>query len=253
MPEPALKTIGRGLRLLDHFAEQPWEHTLSTLSRELGLSKAVLQRLLTALHAHGYVVQDPITRRYRLGASALRLGTLRPRLEDLRPLALEAMKGLAERTGLSCFLTAPFDDEAVCVGKVEPNVLIRVSYNVGRRHPYHAGAPGKALLAFLPAERRETLLSAELERYTDHTIISRESLLAELARIRDDGFAISHEELAVGVSGAAAVVLDPLGEPLASVSLAGPTRDVDDAQLRARGRELVDVATQLSARLGRAT
>jgi len=253
MLEPALRTVERALSVLDHFAEQPGEHALSTLARELRLNKAVLHRLLTTLGSHGYVVQDPVTRRYRLGAGALRLGNQRPRLEDLRPFALEAMEELAKRTGLSCFLTAPFDDEAVCVEKVEANVLVRVSYNVGRRHPYHAGAPGKALLAFLPAERREKVLSAELERYTDRTIISRGSLLAELARIRDDGYAISHEELALGVSGVAAVVLDPLGEPLASISLAGPTRDIDDARLRAQGRELVDVASHLSARLGRAS
>ena len=252
MGENGLKTVERALCVLDRFAEQPGDHALSTLARDLQLNKAVLHRLLTTLNSRGYVVQDPVSRRYRLGASALRLGNQRPRLESLRPLALEAMEELAQKTGLSCFLTAPLDDEAVCVEKVEANVLVRVSYNVGRRHPYHAGAPGKALLAFLPTERRERVLNAALERYTDHTIISRASLLAELARIRDNRYAISHEELALEVSGVAAVILDPLGEPLASISLAGPARSIDDAQLHARGRELVDVASQLSTRLGRA-
>lgn len=69
---------------------------------------------------------------------------------------------------------------------------------MGRRLPAHAGALGKAL----PAERSDELLpEGELERLTPNTRTDRADLAADLAAIRERGYAVDREEGMTGIAG----------------------------------------------------
>jgi DNA-binding IclR family transcriptional regulator len=251
-PEPALRTVDRALALLSHLGERPGAHALSELAADLGMNKAVLHRLLKTMEARGYVVQDARRRRYGLGPAARRLAQSGDSGE-VRTLARETMHELARSTNLSTFLTVPLANDAVCVERAESSAMIRVSYEVGRRHPYHAGAPGKALLAHLDeAHRDDVLRRRPLTRFTRATTVSVTALRRELDTIRKRGYAVSVDELEAGISGVAAVILDAADRPLAALSVAAPTGALGPRALAGVGERLVAAAHEVSRRLGRA-
>jgi IclR family pca regulon transcriptional regulator len=80
---------------------------------------------------------------------------------------------------------------------------------------------GKVLLAHLPRDERDALLGhIELRRRGPNTLTARRALVAELDRIRAQGFAINNEELAFGLRSIAAPVFSQAGEVAAAINLA---------------------------------
>jgi DNA-binding IclR family transcriptional regulator len=245
--EASLQTVGRALQLLAFFGDRPGPHALTAIAAELDWNKAVCHRLLRTLAARGFVVQETPTRAYSLGPAALRLGQRGSRI-DLRSLAKPVMQELALSNHLSSFLTIPLENETVCVERAETDAVLRVSYDRGRRHPYHAGAPGKVLLAHLDAARQVSILDSELARFTPRTIVARRRLGEELSRIRSRGFAISHGEMYQGVSGVAAIITDSGGQPLGALSLAGPTGMLSTRAWTQHGARLLRSAEAIAKR-----
>src|SRR4051794_29644357 len=91
------QAVDRALGVLSTFLEDE-ELTLSEIARRRGLTVSTAHRLLQALVRAGYVDQDDLTERYRLGRTAAVLGQAaarRFRLDVAQPL----LDGLAERTG----------------------------------------------------------------------------------------------------------------------------------------------------------
>jgi IclR family acetate operon transcriptional repressor len=106
------------------------------------------------------------------------------------------------------------------------------------------------MLAALPEEELAAALPAALHRYTEHTLTTRESLVAELAASRTRGFAIDDEEHAIGLRCVAAAIYDELGRPWAALSLAGPTSRFTRARIDALGALVRDTAHEVSLALG---
>jgi IclR family acetate operon transcriptional repressor len=251
-PEPALRTVDRALALISYLADQPGHQSLGTIALALGMNKAVVHRLLKTLGSHQYVVQDPATRAYALGPEAKRLGGREPDTLDVRVIARTTMRAIADATGFSAFLTVPLADDAICIERAEATALLRISYEAGRRHPYHAGAPGKVLLAHLdPQRRREILGRIPLQRYTKATTISPKKLHAEIDEIRMLGYACSNGELELGVGGIAAAIVDPHERPLAAISIAAPSAALTDRAIREIGGRLVRAAADIGRSFGR--
>jgi DNA-binding IclR family transcriptional regulator len=98
--------------------------------------------------------------------------------------------------------------------------------------PLHAGASQKALLAYLPAEDIDRVVSAPLARLCRATITDPKELRADLGRIRRRGWASSFEETNVGVWGLAVALLDGHGSVIGAVGLAGPSARMSRARTR---------------------
>lgn len=218
----SLQTVERTLRLLDALASRPnHEWSLTELARELGVHKATVLRMLSTLEQHGYLVREGEPPRYRLGPSAFALGgAAQPRV---REVAYPALRRLSHETGETSLLHVLAGTETVCVEKVESPQPIRVTFDIGRRGPLHAGSSGKSLLAFLNAVELERLLPRlDLRRYTDRTITDPADLREELERVRRRGYAVSCGELDPGVYSVGAPIRNALGRLEAGVTIVGP-------------------------------
>ncbi len=96
--------------------------------------------------------------------------------------------------------------------------------NAGTRAVAYRTALGKAMLAHLSAERRNAVIeSLVFQAFTPKTITSPEWFRAELEKIRKRGYAIDDEESVLGVRCLAAPVLNAEQEPIAALSISGPT------------------------------
>ncbi len=223
---------------------------VSEIGRQLGLSKAVVHRILTTLVSRHLVNLDENTRRYVLGPASLALGRAFLDRVDVRQLAREPLRRLSERTNETSVLSIRVRHTRVYLDQVTPARDVRMQVLVGESFPLHAGSPSKAFLAFMDDTDRDNYLnSGPLSALTDHTVVDASHLRDELRIIRERGYAVSFGERQAGAASVAAPVLDHDSQPIAVISVCGPVE-------RIRGRvddlsePLLAETTLLSARLG---
>jgi len=247
-----INALARGLKILELFSLETPSLTLTEIIQTLKLSKSTAFRVVSTLEAHGYIERDPSSYRYRPSVKVLQLGftainslglcqTARPYLERL---ALE----VCETVSL-CVLD---DMHTIYVDRVRNHAIVGVILNVGSRLSAHCTALGKVLLADLPPEELSSRLArTKLEPYTSRSIVNRESLLGELASIRQRGYAVDDEELAVGLRAVAAPIRDASKKAIAAINISGAIMTINleriDHELRSA---VMKTAEQISSLLG---
>jgi IclR family acetate operon transcriptional repressor len=214
------QTLLRALDILDAFAEEGASLSLADLGRRAGLTAPTTHRLVKALVSRGFLVTDT-SRRYSLGPAVMRLASVvMHRTDDLAALSMPTLERLRELTGETASLHCLLGNERICVAELVSPEPIRMQSDVGRTYPIHAGAAGKAILAWQPEVLDRPGL--RLAQVTPATITDAAKLRRELERIRQRGYAESESEV---VPGAASLAVPVLGGPtgvLAAVNVAGP-------------------------------
>ena len=199
----SVQAIERGCRILDHLSRGKQSYSIQDLSLDLHLPKPTIHRILSTLRHFGFVVQDEISKQYRLGFRLVELGQTVLDQIDLRKAAEPFLNELASLVQETVHLVILDQVEIVYLDKVEkvsdPKSLRMVS-RIGRRNPAHACAVGKVLLAFLPdSERDEIITQKGLPRKTRNTIVHSGKLKEHLADVRAQGYAVDDEENEEGI------------------------------------------------------
>ena len=123
--------------------------------------------------------------------------------------------------------------------------------NLGSRSPVHASGVGKAILAHTADKDLTAILEKRgLTRFTDATIDTPADLRAELARIRELGYALDDEEHAIGLRCVAAPIFDENAKAICAISLSGPTARIGDDRLGELGWAVRQTAEQITRALG---
>lgn len=246
-----IAAVERAVDVLNLFAESG-EPTLGVteIAQELGLSKAVVFRILSSFRAKGFIEIDDRTRRYALGPKVLLLGLSQLDRLDFRQMARDAMEELSRATNETATLSVRMGDQRVYIDQVTPPRDVKMVVQLGRPVPLHAGASSKALLAFLPqAEQDAYLSSGKLDKLTPRTVTAERTLRKELKEIRARGFAVSFGERLEGAGSVAAPLLGHEGLPLAVISVSGPVERFKPHAGDA-ARLLLDETGRLSRLLG---
>lgn len=218
------QAVQKAMHLLSCFTE-PGATTLGVaeLSRRTGWAESSVSRLLSALEDSGFVEQEPATGRYLPGLRLVALATVALAARPLHAVCHPHLEKLAAASGETADLCVLEGDTALVIDEVVGTHAIKASGWIGTRHLLHAAAAGKVLLAALPAERRAALLSHEPRALTPHTVTDRARLLDQVEHIRAVGYALSVEEVEVGLTAIAAPVVDHAGAVVAALALAGPS------------------------------
>lgn len=239
---PLVQSLTRTFDLLEMMADAGGEAGLSELADASGLPLPTIHRLMRTLVARGYARQEA-SRRYALGPKLIRLGDSAGRLlgQWARPYLAE----LVELTGETANLALREGDDAVYVAQVPSRHAMRMFTEVGRRVPLHTSGVGNAILAQLPSDDVDTILSrADLVARTPKTITDPAMLHRQLDMIRTTGYATDDGEYEVGVSCVAVPLAGTLA--LAALSVSGPAARLT-AQTRPRIAPLMrDVAQRLT-------
>jgi IclR family transcriptional regulator, KDG regulon repressor len=242
------QTLERGLTILDLVAERP--RRISEVAEALDVHHSTALRLLHSLRRYGLVQEQP-DHRYRLGAAVFRLGHRARSTLDLKSMAKPLLMDLHRETGQTVHLAALQDSDVVYVEKVESRQATRVRSRVGAVAPLHSSAVSKVILAFVPEDKRRSLIeSASMTQRTPNTITTTAGLEAELAASHSRGFALDDEENEAGIRCIAAPVFGCVDRVEASISITAPTSQVDDVTLRGYLPALRDVAENMSLQMG---
>lgn len=232
------------------FTDAPSMLGVTRIARELGLSKAVVHRILRTLVVSQLLAFEPASREYRLGPAAAALGARALRDCDLRKAAIDLLHELRDATSETATLTALVLPGRVYLDQVPGVHEIKMTVELGRRFPLHAGSSGKCMFAFLPDQARERLLARPLEALTPHTVTDPGALRAELAEIRERRYAWSGGERQADAGSVAAPVLNVSGDVVGAISVCGPRYRVGEDFARGIAPGLVAAAQRISRRLG---
>jgi IclR family KDG regulon transcriptional repressor len=250
--QPAVRIVDKTLRILLLFGEQQAEWGLGALAREVDIPKTTVYRILRVLQMHGFLVQDPDTRRFRLGLAALELGRRAYEGLELTQVARPIMTQIASRCDETVLLQVIDADRrrVVCIERVHQRSGLQLILEVGAMAPLHAGCSSKVLLAFLPEETIESVIAQGLPAVTPRTITDADTLRRELAEIRSRGYAVSFEETDIGVAGISVPVRDITNRVVASLSISGPLARINEGNIDKHVEAALDGAQQISALLG---
>ncbi len=222
-----VQSIERAFAVLELVATNGGSMALSTLARGAALPPATLHRLAATLVDLGYLRQEA-SRRYALGP---RLALLADRSwARLSSTALPHLSHLVDETGETANLAMLDGDHVTYVAQAPGRHSMRMFTEVGRRVNPHCTAVGKAMLATSSDDEVRALLARTgLPRQTPHTLTDPEEFLAELARVRRQGYALDEGEQEVGVRCVAVVV--PGSTLRLALSVSGPAPRMTDELL----------------------
>jgi IclR family transcriptional regulator, acetate operon repressor len=213
--------LGKGLRLLVALGDHPDGTGVSQLAKDAEVPVSTAHRLLAGMIPLGFVSFDRERRRYSLGLRTFELGQRVASARRLSDVALPTMRKVTRATGETSLLAVLSGNEVLYLERAEGKHLAQIWGAPGVRGSPHFTSLGKCLLAFLPEEEREHILSRlSLEPLTPHTITDVHELRKVLARVRERGYATNDEEHEEGVRAVGVPVIDRRGRPAAALSIA---------------------------------
>ena len=247
-PQPAgTALLGKAIDVLEAISDRGGAADHAALSRDCGLSRPTLYRILQALSARGLV--RAVDGEFALGYGLLDMATQVWASSDLTTVAAGELKRLRDITGETAYLAVMEGGGVLSIGRFQGAHSQRSAAALGSVKPLHCTSQGKALLAHLPPAQRDRLLAAPLVARTERTITDPILLNVELAKTRARGFALDDEEIVMGTRCVGAPVLDARGMPIAAISVAGPSFRVTLPRTEYLGQEVQDAARQIAARL----
>ncbi|RYL96781.1 IclR family transcriptional regulator [Sporolactobacillus sp. THM7-7] len=217
-----LKTLDNSLELLKYFTKQHPAWGVRELAKEINMSHSIVYRILSTFENHGFMIQDPVTKKYELGIRFLEYGHIVQEKMHLPDLIYPIMKRLSEKTEESVFLTWIDGFEGVTTVIAESTQRIKFAVSLGTRTPLYVGASCKAILAYLPKETQKKIIDTGLRAFTKNTILNAEELLADLDEIREKGWSYTVGEYSDSVFGLGVPLFNHEQEIIASLTIAGP-------------------------------
>ncbi|HEV7718470.1 MAG TPA: IclR family transcriptional regulator C-terminal domain-containing protein [Arsenicitalea sp.] len=234
--EGGVQSIMRGLAILNRLAECDDGLTLTELARSVALPPSTAHRILTTLQRQRFVRFEPTTMSWHVGVQAFVVGSAFARSRDMVPLAVPHLRRLVTRTGETANFFMLDGEQVICMAQIQSQQMVRAISRPGGGVEMHRSAAGKAILAHMAEEEVAGIVERHgLQRYTEHTIITAEALLLDLAEIRQRGFAIDNEEFSLGLRCIAAPIFDETGAVHAAVSLAGPASRITESRIDVLG------------------
>jgi DNA-binding IclR family transcriptional regulator len=212
------------LTLLEAFDQNPRDPiSLEKITRSVGMAKTTVHRILYSLKKLGYLDQHE-NGDYSLSYKFYQIGRNALPHRHLTALAKPLLDKLVIRTGESAHVGVLENGLVLYVAATPSQHAYRCSAEVGEFSYAHSTALGKCILAFLePAELGSVISLRGLPKLTSLTICDETQLALELAKIRNQGYAINNNENIEGVTCIAAPILGNTGKPVAGLSISGPS------------------------------
>ena len=220
---PPLQTADRVLQVLLAFSHDREEWGVTDLAAEYGWDKSVAQRLLASLAHRGFLVSDPVTRRYRLGPAVWHMSTAWERHGGMAGLVRPTLRELAAASGVTALFAVPDGAHLRCVDSASGSSGPLRAYRLADElYPGHAGATSRAYFGMLaPGTRAALLYGRPMARFSELTVTDPAELEKLMSRVPAEGHAYSEGEYDPATA-ALAVPVVVRTQPVGSLTLVGP-------------------------------
>jgi DNA-binding IclR family transcriptional regulator len=239
--------LTRGLQTLDRLREQP--STISELARVLGVNRSTVHRLVQELEVAGYIERDSSSRRFLVASDKLATPSVHPGATggtdggvggDWAEASYQALRELRDLVGESTMFAVPARDRMLYIAFFSTDHPIGVQEAIGSARPMHASAVGKAYLSALPLPILDIVLGRlDYSSGTDNAAKGPFQLRDMLDEVREQGYAIDHDETFVGLSCVATSVIVNGSTLVGAAGITGLTHRFGPDQARYFGALLV--------------
>ncbi|MBB5627138.1 IclR family transcriptional regulator [Sphaerisporangium krabiense] len=239
------KSSDRLIAIVESFVDAP-RQSLSEVSAACGIDPSTATRYLRRLVEHGWLERDEQTRAYTLGVRLITVGQAARTARPLRARVLPHMRELLARFDETVNLALHEGGEIVIIEALESGRSIRRGASVGDRDDWFVSSLGKCVLAHLPERAVEHLMRTRPPvRRTRFTRTEPHDVLADLAAVRERGYALDDEESEIGLKCVGVPIRDDRGQYSHALSVSGPTARIDE-----RLDELIAALTEVAHRVG---
>ncbi len=243
-----IRAVDRALGVLDLFIEKGDSLTLKEISEYSNQPMPTVLRLLRTLQNRGYVYVDEDTKKYSLGYHIYMLGIHVKQIEEIHRLCIPFMEKLMNKIGLVCHVAILNGDKVIIIEKLFPENKPRyeLQSRVGLTVPVHCTSVGKVLISEMSDDRIKSLYADKLDRFTDNTITDIDELITVIHRVRQQGFASTHNEHESFVRCVAYPVFNSQQKIVCAISVTGIDRELEGDQLDLCHKLLRSTARELS-------
>lgn len=238
----------KALNILLAFTPDNNEMGTTEISVKLGMHKSTVSRLLKLLVNTNFLQQNPLTKKYLLGSSALRIGHATTRSIDSRLLTVAhpLLAELSQKLGESIALEMLSGTNVVLALHVEGPSHIRFNFQQGEQVPINVAAGAKVILAQSDPKFVEICLEQEFEKFNENTIISKAAYRKQLREIKKSGVAYDRGERYPNTHAMATPIYDMEGNCKAAVVIAGPAHRLTESFLESAIIPLQETSEKIS-------
>ncbi|MCD8874085.1 IclR family transcriptional regulator [Mammaliicoccus sciuri] len=197
--------------------------SIRSLGEDLGITKSTLHRILKTLEIRGLVRKDSSTEKYTLGYKILELSTHLSLQNDLRNIALEHMKKLADATNETVQLAVIDHENILVIETVEGYGQLRVYAKAGEKYPITYGNFGKV---FLSKENDLDNISKWIEKYplqqyASKSIMDQKEYIKHIKEVKENKISIGIDDPIEGAISIAVPIENKWGDIIAVLAIAG--------------------------------
>lgn len=255
MPEMdnTIQSVERAFTILELLCQKN-ELGISELSREIGLGKSTIHRMISTLCSK-QLVEKTSSGKYRLTFKLFEMGNALINRLGIREEARALLEKMAKTSGETVSLAILDNNEVMYIDRIESTEPLRMGLSIGKHVPAFCTSLGKVMLAYLPEYEREAVLhsktfSAKYRQLTPKTIYPAKELHEHLRIVAEKGYALDDEEYISGLRCVAAPVFSHEKKVVAAVSIAGPAVRMTHERIAQCIPLVVKTAQELSERLG---
>jgi len=242
--------LKKALRILELVQASGSGLNANEIAQKADISRSTAYRLLSHLEREAYVART-VRGVYKIGMKLVRLASRADSQSALQEAARPVLGKLLEAAGETVNLAVLDGDQVLYIDVIESVHDFRLVSKIGMRRPIYSTALGKALAAFLrPRERQDIVAFMSFQPLTLHTITGRAAFETELEKVRCQGYAVDNEETVPGARCVGAPILNSREEPVAALSIAGPTTRVSEDKIASLAGAVKRAAVQISNYLG---
>lgn len=245
------QSISRALDIIESLSKKKEGYGVTELSNIVGLHKSTTYRILISLQDRGYVRKNSDSGKYHLTMRIVQLSSAFLDQVQLRTESHPYLKALAMETKQTVHLGILQGIDITYVEKVMAYNNIRTYAQIGMSIPAYRTGMGKALIAALPPNQREELISRiEFKPLLPNTLTDPDKFRKALTQVSENGYAIDDIENEAGIRCIASVVRDYTGKAIAAVSISGSAEDFEGDALALKIDLLKNTTSGISEALG---
>ena len=214
-----MTSFARGLAVIQAFSQSQQLLTVSQISAKTGFSRAAVRRCLYTLAKLSFAGSDD-NRHFYLRPRVLTLGHSYISSMPLAAAAQPILDHVSHVLRESCSIATLDGTEIVYIARANVTRIMSIDLGVGSRLPAFCTTMGRVLLAHLPAEKMEELLSRIVfKRFTERTVVGAEKLRQILRLVQRNGYSIIDQELEHGLRALAVPIRNPAGKVVAALNV----------------------------------
>ena len=240
----------RAMLILEVLGKSDQAMTASEINEVLGLPKQTVHRLCATLEENGFIARPGNSKKYQVARRLRELGAGLLYNSRDHIVRRQILTDVAEQVRETVNYVVPEDRGMRYLDRVETDWAFRIQLPIGTNVPFHCTASGKCFLASLSPKQRQLLVrNLQLEKKTEHTHVSADTLLDELAQVRRQGYSLDREEFLDGMVALAVPVSGPNGQFVSALAFHGPTQRLDVEELVSQVGVMQEAARRISEAL----